>query len=51
MDKVIAIIGLHQGSTLSPRLFNLVLDVFTGHIQQSIPSRMFFADDKVLVSH
>jgi len=27
-------IGLHQGSTLSPYLFALVLDVLTEHIQE-----------------
>ena len=30
-------IGLHQGSTLSPYLFTLVLDVLTEHIQELAP--------------
>jgi hypothetical protein len=41
-------IGLHQGSTLSPYLLTLVLDV-TEHIQELAPSCMLFADDAVLL--
>ena len=33
-------IGLHQGSTLSPYLFTLVLDVLTEHIQELTPRCM-----------
>ena len=32
-------IGLHQGSTLSPFLFTLVLNVLTEHIQELAPRR------------
>jgi hypothetical protein len=42
-------IGLHQGSALSPYLFALVMDEVTRDIQGSIPWRMLFADDVVLV--
>ena len=42
-------IGLHQGSTLSPYLFALVMDEVTRDIQGEIPWCMFFADDVVLV--
>ncbi|KAM1908181.1 hypothetical protein ACFX14_027730 [Malus domestica] len=30
-------VGLHQGSSLSPYLFTLVMDELTGHIQDDIP--------------
>ena len=42
-------IGLHQGSTLSPYLFTLVLDVLTEHIQELAPRCTLFADDVVFL--
>jgi len=42
-------IGLHQGSTPSPYLFTLVLDVLTEHILKRAPRCMLFVDDRVLL--
>ncbi|RZB84080.1 LINE-1 reverse transcriptase-like [Glycine soja] len=42
-------IGLHQGSTLSPYLFTLILDVLTEQIQEIAPRCMLFADDIVFL--
>ncbi|KAH1202990.1 RNA-directed DNA polymerase from mobile element jockey [Glycine max] len=42
-------IGLHQGSTLSPYLFTLILEVLTEQIQEIAPRCMLFADDIVLL--
>uniref|UniRef100_A0A8I7BIV4 Reverse transcriptase domain-containing protein n=1 Tax=Hordeum vulgare subsp. vulgare TaxID=112509 RepID=A0A8I7BIV4_HORVV len=42
-------IGLHQGSALSPYLFDLMMDEVTRDIQGDIPWCMLFADDVVLV--
>jgi hypothetical protein len=42
-------IGRHQGSTLSPYLFDLVMDEVRRDIQGDIPWCMLFVDDVVLV--
>jgi hypothetical protein len=42
-------IGLHQGSALSPNLFDLVMDEVTRDIQGDISWCMLFADDVVLI--
>ena len=48
-DDFPIMIGLHQGSALSPYLFVLVMGEVTRDIQGDIPWRMLFADDVVLV--
>nr|XP_027221221.1 uncharacterized protein LOC113813441 [Penaeus vannamei] len=42
-------VGLHQGSTLSPYIFDLIMDVLSEGIQEEAPWTMLFADDIVLV--
>ncbi|XP_045132242.1 uncharacterized protein LOC123516705 [Portunus trituberculatus] len=42
-------VGLHQGSSLSPYLFNLLMDDSIQNIKEEAPWTMLFADDIVLV--
>ena len=41
-------VGLHQGSTLSPYLFLILMDVLTEGVRKEVPEFMMFADDIVL---
>ena len=41
-------VGLHQGSTLSPYLFLVLMDVLTEGVRKEVPEYMMFADDIVL---
>ena len=43
-------VGLHQGSTLSPLLFAMVIEGFTDEIKQESLWTMMFADDIVICS-
>ena len=43
-------VGLHQGSALSPYLFNLILDVISAEVRDEAPLSMFFANDIILSS-
>ncbi|CAK1581839.1 unnamed protein product [Parnassius mnemosyne] len=42
-------VGVHQGSALSPLLFNLVMNYLTAQIQQPAPCSISYADDVVLI--
>ena len=48
-DDFLIMIGLHQGSALSPYLFALVMDEVTRDIQGDNSWCMLFANDVVLV--
>ncbi len=41
-------VGLHQGSTLSPLRFIIIMDVLASSIQRDPPWAMLFADDLVI---
>ena len=41
-------VGLHQGSTLSLFLFNIVFDVLTRGLRRGVPWSIMYADDVVL---
>ena len=41
-------VGLHQGSTLSPLLFIIIMDALASNIQRDPPWAMLFADDLVI---
>ena len=50
MGKITVRVGLHQGSSLSPYLFDMILDVMVRGIKEQPPWCMLFADDIVLCS-
>ena len=48
--KITVRVGLHQGSSLSPYLFDIILDVMGRSTKEQPPWCMLFADDIVLCS-
>ena len=44
------IVGMHQGSVLSPFLFAVVIDVVTVFSREVAVSKLLYADDLVLMS-
>ena len=43
-------VSLHQGSALSPLLFNVVFDVITENVREEPPWCVLYADEIVLVT-
>ncbi|XP_039760423.1 uncharacterized protein LOC120634096 [Pararge aegeria] len=43
-------VGVHQGSALSPLLFNVNMDYLTKDCQRPVPWNILYADDVVLIS-
>ena len=43
-------VGLHQGSALSPFLFNIVFDVLTEAVRENPPWCVLYADDVVILA-
>ena len=44
------LIGLHQGSVLSPLLFAAVMDVVSSEAKSGLPSELLYADDLVIMA-
>ena len=43
-------VGLHQGSTLSPFIFTVIMEEISKSIWETVPWCMIFADDIMLVA-
>lgn len=48
-EKFSVRVGLHQGSTLSSYIFDLVMDVITSYVREEVPWSVMFAGGDVLV--
>ena len=44
------VVGVHQGSVLSPLLFAIVVDVVTENAREGLMKKVLYADDLVLMS-
>ena len=49
-DKFEVKVGLHQGSALSPYIFDMIMDVIVAEVKDEVPWSVLFADDIVLVA-
>src|SRR3989442_5301469 len=43
-------VGLHQGSVLSPILFNIVMQAIADNFKKGLPWELLYADDLVLLT-
>ena len=43
-------VGVHQGSVLSPLLFNIVLEALSSEFREGLPWELLYADDLALVA-
>ena len=43
-------VGLHQGSVVSPLLFDVVMDVVSSEGRSGLPSELLYADDLLLMA-
>ena len=49
-DDFMVEVELHQGSALSPLIFNIVYDVITENVREEPPWCLIYADDLVVVA-
>ena len=49
-EKFYAAVGVHQGSVLSPLLFEIVVGVVTENTREGLMKEFLYADDLVLIS-
>ncbi len=42
--------GVHQGSVLSPLLFEAVMEVLAQNVKEGLPWELLYADDLVLIA-